>query len=83
MSLCLDIILRFVSIVFLLLEDFHGHIIDGSVVKHDYTSVGTRLDMYATVFTEFIISSTEIISDGLDSDIEFISNTIDVYKRQD
>ena len=59
------------------LEDFDCHIIDSGVVKNYDTSVGTRLNMNATILTGFIVASTEVVSDCLGSDVELVGYLAD------
>lgn len=56
------------------LENLDGHVVDGGVVQYNDTSVGTRLDVNAYVFTEFVVAAAKVIPDGLYGYIEFISN---------
>ena len=61
---------------FLFLEDFYGHVVDSSVVKHYDASVRSWFDVYATVFAKFIVAAAEIVANGLNGYVEFVGDFV-------
>ena len=62
----------FCLLVFQLLEDFNGHIVDSAVIENYDTAVGTRFYVNTTVLTEIIIAATEIVAYGLNGCVQFV-----------
>ena len=60
------------SVLFLLLEDLHSHVVDCGIIKHYYASVRSGFDVYTTVFTKLVVASAKVVADGLDGYIEFV-----------
>lgn len=61
---------------FLCFDYLKSHIVDGGIVKHHDAAVRPRFNMYSAILSEFIVTSSEIISDGLYCYIEFVGNLV-------
>ena len=61
-------------LIVLLFKNLNGHVVDSGIIKNYNTAVGTRLDMNATVFTEFVVGATEVVAYGLNCSVEFVSD---------
>lgn len=70
--LCKNVVTLLLVLV-LLLQDLHSHIIDGSVVKHDKTAVGTRLDVDSLVLAILVVDASEVVAYRLYCHIELVS----------
>lgn len=58
------------------LQDFYGHVVDCAVIEDHDSTVGTRLYMYAAVFTEVVIAATEVVANCLNCCIETVGDLV-------
>lgn len=66
----------------LFFEDGDSHVVDSSVVEHNDTTVGTRLDVQAGVLSELIIDTAEVVADCLNRAVQFVGNAVCTSVRQ-
>lgn len=62
------------SLCFLGLQDFDCHIVYCAVIENDDATVGSGLDVYAAIFAEVVVASTEVVADCLYCSVQTVSN---------